>query len=257
MNKDKYDISSISDADEISCTIRRLMLPCRDGAKLHTLIYFPEGRRGKMPVLLIRSPYYPKTLLERSDGWSLKNGIVFIVQTCRGTSWSEGIFDPAERDREKDDVEDLFRWLRKQDWFGGRCAMIGGSYSGWMQWCAERTGCPELVAVAPRVAPLYSCTGAAFPGGGARLSFALMWGISMHHRTSPEYAGVPVPDYEKGGVLRRLPVIEADIHAGYGEIPEVRKFLDKALKPGRHLKLPVSEFRMAAVRGASVPLLSP
>ena len=240
-NQDRYNVSAVAEADEISCSIRSLMLPCRDGVKIHTLVYFPVGMRGKRPVLLLRSPYYPKKQLERPDGWALKNGIVFVLQSCRGTGWSEGIFDPSERDQEKNDVEDLFRWLRKQEWFDGRCVMAGGSYSGWMQWCAERTGCPELVGTAPRVAPLYSCTGAAFPGGGVRLSFALKWGITMHHRCTFGYDNVP--DYEKAGLFRQLPVMEADRHAGYGELPPVRKFLAKALDPGKHLELPVSEFK--------------
>ncbi|MBQ6471513.1 MAG: CocE/NonD family hydrolase [Victivallales bacterium] len=239
--KDEYNVSLTAEADEISCSLQSLMLPCRDGTKLHTVIYFPTNMRKKMPVLLLRTPYCRKDWLERPDGWALKNSIVYILQSCRGTAWSEGVFDPSERDQEKDDVEDLFRWLRTQTWFNGRCVTAGGSYPGWTQWCAERAECPGLVGTAPRVAPLYSCSGAAFPGGGVRLSFALKWGLSMHHRCAFGYSNVP--DYEKNGVLWQLPVLEADRHAGYGELPPVRKFLAKALKPGGLLKLPVSEFK--------------
>ena len=57
--KDEYDVSALAEADEISCSIRSLMLPCRDGVGIHTLVYFPADMRGKMPVLLVRSPYYP------------------------------------------------------------------------------------------------------------------------------------------------------------------------------------------------------
>ena len=239
--KDQYNVSAVRETDDLNFSLKSLMLPCRDGVRLHTLIFFPEKTRGKMPVLLKRSPYCRRTWLERPDGWAMKNGIVFIMQSCRGTAFSEGVFDPAERDNEKNDVEDLFRWLRKQDWFNGRCVMSGASYPGWVQWCAERTGCPELVGTTPRVAPIYSCTGAAFPGGGVRFSFPLVWSITMHHRST--YGYDDVPDYEAKGLLRQLPVIEADVHAGYGELPPVRKFLTKAMKPGSHLKSPVSEFR--------------
>ena len=226
--KDQYNVTVVSEADNISCSIQSLMLPCRDGVKLHTMIYFPLKTEKKMPVKLIRSPYFRKTWLACPDGDALKKGIVAVFQSCRGTAWSEGVFDPADRDVEKNDVEDLFRWLRKQTWFNGRCVMTGASYPGWVQWCAERTQCPELVGTAPRVAPIYSCNGAAFPGGGVRLSLALSWPITMHHRCA--FGFDDVPDYEKNGLFRQLPIMDADLHAGYGKLPPVRKFLAKALK---------------------------
>jgi len=33
------------------------MIPMRDGVKLHTLVFSPEGRRGTMPILFMRTPY--------------------------------------------------------------------------------------------------------------------------------------------------------------------------------------------------------
>ena len=29
----------------------------RDGVKLHTLIFSPEGRQGNLPILFLRTPY--------------------------------------------------------------------------------------------------------------------------------------------------------------------------------------------------------
>ena len=33
------------------------MIPMRDGVKLHTLIFSPEGLQGKLPILFLRTPY--------------------------------------------------------------------------------------------------------------------------------------------------------------------------------------------------------
>lgn len=243
--KDQYNVSTVQEADNISCSIRSMMLPCRDGVRLHTVIYFPVNMPAKAPVILRRSPYCHKNIIEPPDGWALKNGVVSIMQSCRGTAWSEGVFDPAERDSEKKDVEDLFLWLRKQDWFNGRCVMAGASYPGWLQWCAARSGFPELVGTAPRVAPLYSCTGSVIPGGGVRLSFSLSWMLTMHYRC--HFGWNDIPNLEEKGIFRHLPVIESDLAAGYGKLPPFRKFLSKAEHPGRHLGIIAGDFKSCRI----------
>ncbi|MBR4666091.1 MAG: CocE/NonD family hydrolase [Lentisphaeria bacterium] len=243
--KDQYNVSTVQEADNISCSIRSIMLPCRDGVRLHTVIYFPVNMPEKAPVILRRSPYCHKNIIEPPDGWALKNGVVSIMQSCRGTAWSEGVFDPAERDSEKKDVEDLFLWLRKQDWFNGRCVMAGASYPGWLQWCAARSGFPELVGTAPRVAPLYSCTGSVLPGGGVRLSFSLSWMLTMHYRC--HFGWNDIPNLEEKGLFRHLPVIEADRQSGYGRLAPFRKFMEKAEQPGRHLGIVAGDFKSCRV----------
>ena len=237
---DIYNVTSHEVPFDISCRTQNIMLPMRDGVRLHTAVYFPPEFRKKAHVLLFRTPYTRQEYLELPDAWALKHGYIYILQACRGTGWSEGLFDPAERDQEASDAEDLILWLRKQEWFGGRCVMTGASYPGWVQWCAARTGLPELVGIAPRVAPLYSCTGAAYPGGGSRFSFAVSWMLSMHHRSTYGYANVP--NYDGDGIFEKLPPGDADRHAGYPELGPFRKFLRKALKPGTHLTAHISDF---------------
>ena len=34
-----------------------IMIPMRDGVRLHTLIYAPKNQSGKLPLLIERSPY--------------------------------------------------------------------------------------------------------------------------------------------------------------------------------------------------------
>ena len=70
-NKDQFNVTEIKGSDNISCSIQSLMLPCRDGVKLHTVIYFPLDLRKKSPVILRRSPYCQKTSIIPPDGWAL------------------------------------------------------------------------------------------------------------------------------------------------------------------------------------------
>lgn len=47
---------------------RALMVPVRDGVRLSTDLYFPVGLEGKLPVILIRTPYNKKLLLTKQGG---------------------------------------------------------------------------------------------------------------------------------------------------------------------------------------------
>ncbi len=156
---------------DIESTLMNIMLPMRDGIKLFTAIYFPKDMPEKAPVVLNRSPYTRRSYLEPPNPECLASGFVFIFQATRGTGWSQGIFDPAERDYERNDAEDFFKWLDEQPWYDGRCTMVGASYQAWTQWSAMRTGYKGLVGITPRVGPLSGCIGAAVPGGGASQSF--------------------------------------------------------------------------------------
>ncbi len=230
---DRYNVTDLVSPFDVRCGMESCMIPMRDGVKLHTVVYFPQKRRKKSPAVIVRSPYTRTNWFELPDSECLRRGIVYVLQACRGTGWSEGEFVPACRDSEMRDFADLMKWMKVQPWFSGRCAMMGASYPGWVQWCAARTGDPALAATAPQVAPVYSCTGSAVPGGGVRLSFTTHWCLSMHHRRTYGYSGVP--DYEAMKIDWKLPVIDFDRNAGYPELPAVRKFFLSARTPGKEL----------------------
>ena len=212
--KDQYDVSTTASAFDTSCDLRVRMLKSRDGVRIHTAIYFPADFDGTpLPVLLIRTPYCSGDRLLLPDKRVAEQNIIYIVQSCRGTGFSEGNFDPADRDVEKNDVEDLFFWLDKQPWFNGRCAMFGGSYTGWVQWCAARTNWKGLVAISPKVAPIYACFSGALKGGGIRHELVINWVLNLYHRK--KFGFNNMPDYEKMGVLEHLPLSDCDCAAGY------------------------------------------
>lgn len=241
--KDPYNVCDLAEPRDTQCDIKILMLPMRDGIKLQTIIYFPPELKKSTGVIYIRSPYTRTTeMAYHSYPQALTHNVVTVMQACRGTGWSEGVFDPAESmEYECRDAEDTFNWLKTQSWYNGRCVMTGASYPGWVQWCAMMVKGGNLAGVAPRVAPLYGCTGSARPGGGVSLSFTENWMLAMHHRRKYGYGNVP--DYEKMQIVRKLPVIDADKHAAYPELAPLRKFFKKALAPGNALQEAFKKFR--------------
>lgn len=234
--KDKYDVSNTVSAFDTSCDMRVRMLKSRDGVRIHTAIYFPEDFDGTpLPVLLIRTPYCSGDRLLLPDKRVAEQNIIYIVQSCRGTGFSEGIFDPADKDVEKNDVEDLFLWLDKQSWFSGRCAMFGGSYTGWVQWCAARTEWDGLVAISPKVAPIYACIGGMLKGGGIRHELVINWVLNLYHRRKFGFSNMP--NYEEMGVLTHLPLSDCDCAAGYACAEPFKHLISNIDTPWKLLNL--------------------
>src|ERR1700675_4933856 len=83
---------------------RTVMIPMRDGVKLHTVILVPKGAKGAR-ILLTRTPYSATTLRSHAEsahlgpvlnGYDnaldviLEGGYIRIVQDVRGKHGSEG-----------------------------------------------------------------------------------------------------------------------------------------------------------------------
>src|SRR5882672_7801189 len=58
------------------------MAPMRDGIKLATAIFLPEGN-GPWPVVLVRTPYGKDTQGGTASAWTGR-GFAFVIQDCRG-----------------------------------------------------------------------------------------------------------------------------------------------------------------------------
>lgn len=243
---DRYNVTDITPVYDIRCTIKVDMVTMRDGVKLHTDIFFPPEFSGKAPVLMLRSPYSRTTWFDLPNAECLEKNVIYIVQSTRGTGWSEGgVFDPVAKEFEITDAEDTFNWLAQQDFFNGTCLMYGASYPGWMQWSAAFTAHPVLAGIAPRVAPIYGCVGSARKGGGNFWNFATHWMLSMHHRRKYGYAGVP--NYDDLKVDWAIPAENADLTAGYPENEPFRKFIAASRNPGKLLSASLGNFAKITV----------
>ncbi len=137
--------------------VRRLvMIPMRDGVKLHTVILVPRGAKGA-PILLTRTPYdadgltthaessHLASVLEGYDNATdviVEGGYIRVVQDVRGKHGSEGDYvmnrpprgpqNPTPVDHSTD-TYDTIEWLVKNvPESNGRVGIIGISYDGFL-----------------------------------------------------------------------------------------------------------------------------
>jgi uncharacterized protein len=135
---------------------RDVMIPMRDGVKLHTLILVPKGARHE-GILLTRTPYEAKTLGANLHSvhlgprlWGYDNatdtivdgGYIRVIQDIRGKYLSEGDYvmnrpvhgtlNPTPVD-ESTDSYDTIDWLIKNvPESNGKVAVLGISYDGFL-----------------------------------------------------------------------------------------------------------------------------
>src|SRR6202162_6569380 len=117
---------------------KEVMIPARDGIKLHTEIYTPKGP-GPFPIIFERTPYgisapdkgYSRSLSRYAD--MIPEGYIFVFQDIRGRYCSEGqvvmdrpIHDPSDAKGvdESTDPYDRIVWLVKNvPRQSGRCGL--------------------------------------------------------------------------------------------------------------------------------------
>lgn len=125
-----------------------VMIPMRDGVKLHTEIYAPKNTSEPLPILFERTPYGISSpdkgisgMLHRYSDM-IPDGYIFVFQDIRGRYGSEGKFvmlhpihdasDPKSVD-EATDTYDTIDWLVKNvPDNNGRVGMDGISYDGYL-----------------------------------------------------------------------------------------------------------------------------
>jgi len=78
-----------------------------------------------------------------------ERGYRVVMQSCRGTFGSGGVFEPNFHERA--DGLATIRWVERQSWFDGRLAMNGPSYLGGVQWAVADAAGPALRALCAHV----------------------------------------------------------------------------------------------------------
>lgn len=124
--------SVIAGAPELPNELEEIMIPMRDGVKLHTMIYFPREKddvkdgedQPRYPAVLDRSPYGYGDMEWLTDIF-LPFGFVAIGQDMRGTELSEGNFTMWQSDTE--DSRDVGDWIVQQPWSNGQIYTFGAS----------------------------------------------------------------------------------------------------------------------------------
>jgi uncharacterized protein len=155
---------------------REVMIPMRDGVKLHTVILVPRSatRTKPAPILLTRTPYSADELTTHAQSshlgpalWGYDNatevivegGYIRVVQDVRGKYGSEGDYvmnrplhgpqNPTPVDHSTD-TYDTIDWLVKNvPECNGRVGIIGISYDGFLPLMALVNPHPALKVAVP------------------------------------------------------------------------------------------------------------
>jgi putative CocE/NonD family hydrolase len=187
--QERPDYSKLFDKTEV-------MIPARDGIKLHTEIYSPKNAAEQLPIIFERTPY---GLSDDEKGFSRKlrryeemipEGYIFVFQDIRGRYGSEGKFvmqrpvrDPKNSKAidEGTDTYDTIDWLVKNvPHNNGRVGLLGISYGGWLTVMGMLEPHPALKAVSEQASPADMFLGDDFHHNGAfRLSYGFEYSTMM------------------------------------------------------------------------------
>ena len=141
-----------------------VMIPMRDGIRLHAIILRPTDTKEALPFLMQRTPYG----VDNSDSDSInarytelaRSGYIFVMEDIRGRYKSEGAFvmmrpiadhsDPHAID-ESTDTYDTVAWLLKHvPHNNGRVGVLGISYPGFLAAEAGIDPHPAIRAISPQ-----------------------------------------------------------------------------------------------------------
>lgn len=170
---------------EITTEIRKeksIFVPMRDGVRLSTDLYFPEGVDGKLPVILVRTPYGKDGTYPYGGMIPLlvQQGYIVAIQDARGRYESEGKYRARYWDRK--DGYDMVDWLVDQPWTNGKVATFGCSYLGETQITLAAEKHPNHVAMLPMASgAAYNNIGrpfTSFDGGVLELAQTAGWFIN-------------------------------------------------------------------------------
>ena len=159
--------------DSFDYVKRDVMIPMRDGVKLHTVIVIPKGAKNA-PILLTRTPYNASAQLSHAQSAHLapilngydnalevivEGGYIRVVQDVRGKYGSEGDYvmtrplhgplNPTAVDHSTD-TYDTIDWLVKNiPESNGKMGILGISYDGFLPLMALVNPHPALKVSVP------------------------------------------------------------------------------------------------------------
>ena len=159
--------------DSFEYVKRDVMIPMRDGVKLHTVIVIPKGAKNA-PILLTRTPYNASAQVSHAASSHLgpilsgydnatevivEGGYIRVVQDIRGKYGSEGDYvmtrplrgplNPTAVDHSTD-TYDTIDWLVKNvPESNGKVGILGISYDGFLPLMALVNPHPALKVAVP------------------------------------------------------------------------------------------------------------
>ena len=141
-----------------------VMIPMRDGVRLHAVILRPTDTKQPLPFLMQRTPYG----VDGSDSDSInsrytelaRSGYIFVMEDIRGRYKSEGAFvmmrpladhsDPKAVDESTDSYDTVAWLLTHVPRNNGRVGVLGISYPGFLAAEAGIDPHPAVRAISPQ-----------------------------------------------------------------------------------------------------------
>lgn len=202
---------------------RDVHVPMDDGIELLADLIRPIGADvPALPTVVMRSPYGRRGLLAGSARALAYEGFTVLIQSCRGTWGSPGVFTP-QIDEQRDGIATL-RWVRTQPWFTGRLATVGQSYLGYTQWAVagrmqreDPENAPEALVLITTMPDFGEIT---WDNGAFALRNALGWTRMMHRMRRGNLAllGMVLPDRKLEKAFDVLPLSAGDTAAAGEQI---------------------------------------
>ena len=241
-----------------------VMIPMRDGVKLHAVILKPADIKAPLPFLLLRTPYGANGTTGASffaqNPYLARSGYIYVAEDIRGRYRSRGKFvmmrpladrhpgsprtglrpwgghrNPKAID-ESTDTYDTVAWLLKHvPGNNGRVGVLGISYPGFLAMMAGIDPNPAVKAISPQAPMIDVWLGDDFFHNGAfRQSYAYNYVLDMERSkrfipaTRDRYGknkdGQPVDGYNY--FLKRGSFLQDVKHSGAGLLPTWKLCLD-------------------------------
>lgn len=172
---------------------REVMAPMRDGVRLATDVYLPQGQGpGPFPVVIERTPYDKGDCQNGAAQYFSSRGYVAMVQDERGRHRSEGIYywlrDQAWGERR--DGYDTIEWAAEQPYSNGKVGTMGLSFTCANQFLTAPTRPPHLVAMFCAEYSANSYKDVFWPGGALHMVLPT-WLLTQSEMVKPLVENVP------------------------------------------------------------------
>lgn len=183
--------------EKIAVIDRKVWIPMRDGKKMAADIYRPKDAKGRVPIILIRTPYdfnYWDVQLGAPADMSqelywVKHGYAIAIIQERGHYYSQGNYEILGAPR-TDGVDEI-AWLTAKPWSNGKLAAMGCSSTAEWQLGVVAENPPGFTtfnvegfgAGVGRVGPYYE-QGNWFRGGALRMLF-IDWMYTQQNQSRP------------------------------------------------------------------------
>ncbi len=222
---------------------QEVMIPARDGARLHTVIFRPQGSAKSgpaLPFLMQRTPYGVNggtaRAIESGKPELAYSGYIFVAQDIRGRYGSEGTFvmnRPIVEHTSKSAVDETTDTRDTIDWLlknvpnnSGKVGVLGISYPGFLAIMAGLDAHPAVKAISPQAPMTDVWLGDDFFHNGAfRETYGFDYVQELEAQKNDVNPDAPEDQYKF--FLEHTNFAGAAASAGMTNLPTAQKFLNE------------------------------